>query len=174
MATIRRNIEEWCPVRGYPHYEVSSLGRVRRRGERRLRRLQTIDGYHYVALRRQGDKQRGFRVHRLVWEAHVGPIGSRFQIDHIDCNRRNNALSNLRMVTGARNIQHSVKMGRRRPEMYSRSGEKAATAKLTNRDVRRIRKLCAAGANQTKLAAEYGVSNGSISAIHTRRTWRHI
>lgn len=42
-------------------------------------------------------------VHRLVWEAANGPIPAGMCIDHIDGDRQNNVLSNLRLVSMALN-----------------------------------------------------------------------
>lgn len=55
--------------------------------------------------------ERKYRLHRLVWEKINGPIPHGMQIDHIDCNKRNNAMSNLRVVdrlTNARNRKPPV------------------------------------------------------------------
>lgn len=46
-------------------------------------------------------------------------------------------------------------------------------SKLSEADVRRIRSLKGI-VPQRKLAAEYGVSNGNIAAIHSGRSWGHL
>lgn len=40
-----------------------------------------------------------YMVHRIIYELMVGPIPDDMEIDHIDHNRLNNSLSNLRTVT---------------------------------------------------------------------------
>lgn len=50
--------------------------------------------------------KRKYRLHRLVWEKINGPIPDGMQIDHIDCNKRNNALSNLRVVDRLTNMRN--------------------------------------------------------------------
>jgi hypothetical protein len=45
---------------------------------------------------------------------------------------------------------------------------------FTNADVRRIRRICATGRHQSRLAREYGVSPAAINAIVRRKTWTHI
>lgn len=42
-------------------------------------------------------------MHRFIWEAFFGEIEDGMQIDHIDTNRFNNALSNMRLVTDKQN-----------------------------------------------------------------------
>jgi hypothetical protein len=44
-----------------------------------------------------------YRVHRLVWVWHFGPIPSNKVIDHIDRVRTNNRIENLRLATVAEN-----------------------------------------------------------------------
>ncbi len=41
--------------------------------------------------------------HRVIWEAFMGEIPEGMQIDHIDTNKFNNNLSNLRLVTDKQN-----------------------------------------------------------------------
>ena len=46
-------------------------------------------------------------------------------------------------------------------------------AKLTERQARAIRAACARGVHQRDLARRYGVSQATISGIHTRTKWTH-
>ena len=46
-------------------------------------------------------------IHRLVWETFNGKILEGMVIDHIDGNRSNNALSNLRLVSQAENMNNA-------------------------------------------------------------------
>ena len=47
-------------------------------------------------------------VHRTLWEAFVGPIEGRLEINHKDLNRTNNRIDNLELVTHQQNIQHAI------------------------------------------------------------------
>jgi len=46
-------------------------------------------------------------AHRIIWEMHNGPIPDDMEIDHIDGNRSNNTLPNLRVSTRAENSRNA-------------------------------------------------------------------
>ena len=66
------------------------------------------DGYYCINLCKN-NKVKGFVLHRLVYEAHNGNIPEGLYIDHIDCNRQNNNIENLRLATYSEN-QHNKKV----------------------------------------------------------------
>jgi hypothetical protein len=47
-----------------------------------------------------------YKVHRIIWEIHFGPIPEGMQIDHIDRNSLNNKVSNLRLVSSKLNSRN--------------------------------------------------------------------
>jgi len=57
-------------------------------------------GYYQVSCRKKGV----LLAHRVLWEMANGPIPEGMQIDHIDRNRTNNDLTNLRLVDCADNL----------------------------------------------------------------------
>ena len=57
-------------------------------------------------------KQKAFSLHRLLYETFIGPIPEGAQIDHIDGNRANNDLSNLRVVNQSENTKNAFDNGR--------------------------------------------------------------
>ena len=44
-----------------------------------------------------------YQMHRIIWVYHYGAISSNLQIDHIDGNKANNIIENLRLATHAQN-----------------------------------------------------------------------
>lgn len=118
--------EEWLPVPGHEHYEVSDQGNVRSLsstrdghcptctcGEVLIRKGQTLKkfrgprGHWRVALER--GKQ--FGVHALMLEAFVGPRPDGMLALHRDDNKDNNTLPNLYWGTPSQNSYDSVRNG---------------------------------------------------------------
>lgn len=101
-------MEQWRNVVGYEGiYEVSNLGRVRSIGTRissRILRTHTRsrDGYVYVGLQVQCERKTA-KVHRLVAEAFLPNPGELPDVDHINGDRGDNSVGNLRWVTKSRN-----------------------------------------------------------------------
>lgn len=67
-----------------------------------------------------GDRNKKFMVHRLVAMAFIENDSpeSKTQVDHIDCNRTNNCVDNLRWITPKENTKHSIDNGFRNVFTY--------------------------------------------------------
>lgn len=66
-------------------------------------------GYPTVCLHKDG-RPHCKKVHRLLAEAFIPPFTGE-QVNHIDGNKRNNALENLEWCTGSDNMNHAYKCG---------------------------------------------------------------
>lgn len=69
------------------------------------RRPGVINAYGYSQVKAF---QKGYAEHRLIWAWHYGRYPE-MDIDHIDRNRANNRIENLRLATRSRNNQNSTK-----------------------------------------------------------------
>ena len=112
--------ELWRIVISSPSYEVSHLGRVRRRAPGRstrpgrLRRPGLSDNGYLVLRLSEGGKCRSYNVHRLVLETFCGLPAPGFEADHLNADRADNRLSNLEWVTKAENIRRAFRRRGRR------------------------------------------------------------
>lgn len=48
-------------------------------------------------------KRKPYHLHRVVWELHHGPIPKGMVVDHIDCDKKNNSITNLRLASSSDN-----------------------------------------------------------------------
>ena len=66
-------------------------------------------GYMHCKVRKYGERQKSYLVHRFVWECFNGLIPEEKVIDHINNNKEDNRLCNLQLVTPQENCKKSAK-----------------------------------------------------------------
>lgn len=92
-------------------YYVSANGQVFREGSTKpLKPDVARHGYMRVTMCVNGKTHRA-SVHRIVAETYIPNPDNKPQVNHIDNDRSNNAVSNLEWVTVSENALHGVKQG---------------------------------------------------------------
>jgi hypothetical protein len=95
--------EEYKKIQNYENYSVSSFGNVRNDMTNKiLKNLIDSNGYYQVNLYKNS-KMKSMKVHRLVANAFIEKLDGKPFIDHINNNRLDNNISNLRWVTHKEN-----------------------------------------------------------------------
>lgn len=91
-------------------YEASSRGRIRNKNTGHMLIGVPLQGKGYlrVLIYRNG-KRVDKTVHRVVWEAFNGPLQEGMSIDHIDEDKTNNSIENLRIMTPSENVKSYLK-----------------------------------------------------------------
>ena len=164
-------------ITGWPGYLVSEDGMVfttKRTGlckeprPPKLMKLSSSNGYLRVKLRAPGKQQQKL-VHRLVLETFVGPCPENCEASHLNGDRTDNRLENLAWETRQRNTD------RRKEHGVSYVGENNPNVKLTDSQVREIRRRYSLGdVSQTTLGVEFGVNQTMISHIIRRTCWTEV
>ncbi len=103
------NREIWKSIDGYANYEVSSFGRVRQAdSERILKPFIRTDGYHEIGLTKNKKRKKCY-VHRLVANEFIDNINNKQNVDHINHDKGNNCVENLRWATNKQNQRNVSK-----------------------------------------------------------------
>lgn len=103
--------------------------------------------------------QRHLSTHRAAYELHCGPIPAGACVLHSCDNRLCVNPAHLSLGTNAENSRQMVERGRYR-----------GPSRLSPGDRERIRQRCAAGETQRAVAADFGVSQGTVSNVVRGRT----
>lgn len=167
-------MKEWVDLaeHGYDGYEVSRDGTVRRNTPARgtwVGRVAKPNVLPRSNLRRIQLNGANVMVHHLVLFAFVGPRPEGFECRHLDGDPSNNFVDNLRWGTHTENMEDRSKHG-----TLNVRGELNPNAKLTESDVREIRRRVASGETQHKVAGSFDVTPALISAIIRRVIWKHV
>ena len=146
-------------VRSLPRRVKASKGTALKQGKD-LACVLSNAGYPVVVLAKEGICTK-IEVHRLMALAFFGePNGC--LVHHKNGIRHDNRLDNLEYK---QTQEHSS---------YHSKGTSNPRAKLTEDDVRDVRRQLAQGERQIDIAARFGVTQAQVSAIKFGKTWAHI
>lgn len=169
--------EIWKKITNYPHYQVSSMGRVRRVASitRSLAAPKIIlggadvKGYRRVKLTSPCGQKRTIKVHRLVAEAFLPNTGGKPIVAHKNGDPEDNRLSNLRWATQQENLSDRIHHG---TEMR---GRKNGRAKLTRTQVEALRAEYRSSPKKYGFVAEaarrHSMAHSSMYAAIHGRNW---
>lgn len=88
--------EVWKCIDNYINYEVSSFGNVRNIKFGKLLKFGVQSGEYFNVDLSKENKSKTFTIHRLVATAFIENPNNYTTVDHIDRNRQNNNVNNLR------------------------------------------------------------------------------
>ena len=124
----------------------------------------TQDGYGIMG----GNNWSSVGAHRISYMIHHGEPPIRSHILH-SCHTRSCVNpAHLRPGSPAENMADKVALGR------VTAGEMNHHAKLTEDDVREIRRRAAEGEARGEIAADYGLHRASVNQIVRRSRWKHV
>jgi len=100
-------MEVWKGIEKFKNYDVSSFGNIRNNKTNKiLKYCANKKGYRMVTL--CDNIRKTITIHRLVACAFIENINNLPQIDHIDRNKTNNNVENLRWVTQQHNMWNKI------------------------------------------------------------------
>ena len=180
--------EIWRAIYGYEdYYEVSNLGRVRSK-DRVVRQrcrgggiavhqykgkiLTPSTNGNYLIVKLHGTS--GYKtcvIHKLVARTFIPNPDSLPQVNHKDENKFNNCVDNLEWCTAQYNNTYGTLPEKRRVRLR---GEGNPRCKLSESDIRDMRKLRNEGKTCRELSELYDITPDSVYQIVTKRRWKHI
>ena len=102
-------MEEYKKIDGYDNYEISNQGNVRNTDTGRILKLRkNCGGYLDVHLYKDGIGKK-FTIHRLIGLYFIPNPDNLPFIDHIDRNRSNNSIQNIRWISHSNNNRNKPK-----------------------------------------------------------------
>lgn len=146
-----------------------------------LKQYANRDGYLEVMLYGYDNEEKYRRykvkVHTIVAKTFLKypNDGKIYEVNHKDCNRKNNKIENLESLTHYDNVKYSINLGRHKTHFYV--GKENIKAKLLEEDVLKIRKLFNNGMSIREIYLKYYkniVTENAIGQICNRKTWKHI
>jgi len=163
--------ENWRPVKGFPSYFVSDLGRVlsiKRSKPKILKPKRTYKKYLRGTFYK-GNKPIEKYIHRIVLVAFKGEAPPGTQASHLNGIRDDNRSVNLIWETPKQNCQ------RKRNHGTFYEGDNHHSSKLNSKDVEAIRRSYKRWKVTLKsLGLKYRVNEKTIGDIVRRISWKHI
>lgn len=151
-------MEIWKPTE-YDNYVVSNLGRVKNNKTNKILKPQCTNGYHKIHIRKKN-----IAIHRLVAITFLPNIENKTQVNHIDGNKNNNALSNLEWTTQSENIRHGLSTG-----LYDNRFKRRRLTESFITDLMKEYAFGVKGKGVKALSKKYDLSEGTLRARIIKR-----
>jgi hypothetical protein len=150
---------EWIEAYGFPSYEVSREGEIRNSKTSNILKPR-LDNRDYLTVRiyKDGGKH-SRRIAKLIWES-FNDCKCKNTIDHIDRNKLNNSIDNLRCITASENSKNR--------DNYKGNNKYNLTPEL-KREI--LKKFLNKESSITALYKQYGVPFNYLSTVFKRGSW---
>lgn len=144
-----------------------------------LEKIQQEYRREYNAAERKRIMNKGFLVHRLVAEYFVPqPSEKHSLVAHLDFNKTNNHVDNLKWMTRAENIEHQKNspfvISARKKAIAAPRNEQSKAYKLTNTKVMFIKKRINEGVPLRTLAKSFKVTETQLLRIKRGENWGNV
>lgn len=160
--------EIWKDVNNYEGlYLVSNLGRCKDSNGKPIIGYRNNKGYTCVSLTKDR-KLKHFLLHRIVAQTFISNQENFSQVNHLDGNKQNNAVSNLEWCNQRQNYDHGMS------KFFYSKNEDHYFAKLTNEKVETIPELYKLGFTRATIAKILEVTDGAIKAIEKGISYREL
>ena len=172
--------EEWRTIKDFsdkirPNYSVSNYGRIRNDTTGKIIKPLNRNGYCSVGIMKNGFQ---INIHRLVAFAFYGfPNDSKYVVNHIDTNRKNNKLKNLEWVSQYQNNEHAIITG---VGHTMKRGSDNILAKISEVEARVVSKTLVEQCRNSRKTYELlnerypSITLDIVRDINRKRTWRWI
>lgn len=158
-------IEEYRKLKDYPMYRIYNTGKIYSEYLKKfIHQHDDNSGYLQVTLRGKNGRKT-IKVHILVALAFIPNPNNKPEVNHIDCNKHNNKVTNLEWVTKHENMIHA--------SLYSYK-DRDKLSPLTKEMVSLIPILLENKFSIKLIATLYKVGHVTIRNIIQRKTWKHL
>ncbi len=172
--------EEWKPllldekIAKTKTFKISNYGRIisNYKGKETLLKLPSINGYTSLALRQVTGKRTSRYVHKLVAQHFLEKKENDQYVIHLDYDKTNNHISNLKWATKRQKELHQFKN-----PLFIKSKPFRSYSKLKEGHVKMIKRKLFDPNNKTRvkmIAKQFGVSEMQIYRIKSGENWSTV